>query len=206
MYSPQRTFNQSLSSKGFLNKGFSLLELIVVILIVAILVGTAIPSFTQSIQNNRLVTEVNELITGINKARHAAIAEGTEAVICHSAAPNAASPICGGTGSSWKTGYLVYVKNKDSVTTNDDAGLNYNSSNDELLSQIIGSNEATHSVTPTNPNSAKHIAFNSIGLVLNGPNHVLDICDERDGDHGSTITISAAGRIGRAKLTCMAPL
>jgi len=180
MYSPQRTFNQYLSSKGFLNKGFSLLELIVVILIIAILVGTAIPSFTQSIQNNRLVTEVNELITGISKARQAAIAEGTEAIICHSVDPNAASPTCGGTDSSWKTGYLVYVKNKDSITTDDPASLNYNRVNDELISQIVGSNEATHTVTPTNPNSAQHIAFNSIGLVLNGPNHELDICDKRD--------------------------
>jgi len=157
-------------------------------------------------QYNRLVTEVNELITGINKARQAAITEGTEAVICHSAAPNAASPTCGGVESSWKTGYLVYVKNKDSITSTDLGGLNYNPLNDELLSQVVGSNETTHTVTPKNLNSARHIAFNSIGLVLNGPNHELGVCDERDGDHGSTITISAAGRIGRAKLTCKSPL
>jgi len=197
MLSTRKTFKQASS-----NKGFSLLELMVVVLIAAILVGTAVPSFTQSIQNNRLTTEVNELITGINKARHAAIAEGSEAIICHSVNPNAAEPVCGGPESSWKTGYLIYVKDKSTVTTTDFTDLTYKGLTDELISQVIGSNASTHVIKATNPNSAQYIAFNSIGFVLNGPNHALDICDERDGDHGSKITISAAGRINRTQLTC----
>jgi len=197
MHSSQKTFHQTSSSKGF-----TLLELVAVVLIVAILVAAALPSFTQTIQNNRLTTEVNELIAGINKARQAAIAEGTEAVICHSAEPNAESPACGGTESSWKTGYLVYVKDKNALTSTDITDLNYKPLNDELLSQVVGSNSAKHTITVTDANSTRHIAFNSIGLVLNGPNHGLDLCDDREGDHGSSITISAAGRISRSTLTC----
>jgi len=197
MHPTQRIFIQALS-----NKGFSLLELIITIFIVAILLGTAVPSFTQSIKNNRLTTEVNELITAINKARQAAITEGTEAVVCHSAEPNAENPSCGGTQSTWKTGYLVYVKSKTSVTSTDLIDLNYNPLTDELLSQIVGSNKTEHFIKPKDLNSVRHIAFNSVGLILNGPNHALDICDDRAGDHGSTISVSAAGRINRAKLTC----
>ena len=57
-------------------KGFTLIELLVTIAIAAILMGVGIPSFKESIKNNRLTTLNNEFITSLTFARSEAIKRG----------------------------------------------------------------------------------------------------------------------------------
>ena len=57
-------------------RGFTLLELMVAIAVLAILVTIGVPSFQTLIQNNRVVTQTNELVTALNFARTEAVKRG----------------------------------------------------------------------------------------------------------------------------------
>ena len=55
------------------NRGFTLIELMVVCAVVAILVGVAAPSLNHFVQTNRLSNETNSLVSALNLARSEAI-------------------------------------------------------------------------------------------------------------------------------------
>jgi type IV fimbrial biogenesis protein FimT len=56
-----------------MNRGFTLIELMITIAIAAILMALAAPSFTRVIQDNRVTTQANDLLTSIAVARSEAI-------------------------------------------------------------------------------------------------------------------------------------
>lgn len=78
-------------------KGFTLIELMVVIAVFGILASLAIPSFTSSIQKSKADTEVSDLMRGLNYARLEAIDRGVTIRI----RPKDA-------GSVWTTDLAVY--------------------------------------------------------------------------------------------------
>jgi type IV fimbrial biogenesis protein FimT len=57
-------------------RGFTLLELMVTIAVLAILATIGVPSFQGLIQSNRVTTQTNELVTALNFARTEAIKRG----------------------------------------------------------------------------------------------------------------------------------
>ena len=59
------------------NKGFTLIELLITLVIAAILVTVAVPNFSGLVQNNRLITQTNNLIADLNFARSEAIKRKT---------------------------------------------------------------------------------------------------------------------------------
>ena len=65
--------------------GFTLVELMVTVVIVAIVLGLAAPSFQDMLRQNRAVSLVNELAASINLARSEAIKRGTRVTVCKSA-------------------------------------------------------------------------------------------------------------------------
>ncbi|MFU8819991.1 MAG: GspH/FimT family pseudopilin [Gammaproteobacteria bacterium] len=69
-------------------RGFTLLELMVAIAVLAILATVGVPSFRDLIQNNRVTTQTNELVTALNFARAEAVKRGrTVRVTVTQAAP-----------------------------------------------------------------------------------------------------------------------
>ncbi len=57
-------------------RGFTLIELMISIAIVAILLAVAVPSFTEVILQNRMTSYVNEMLASVNYARTEAIKRG----------------------------------------------------------------------------------------------------------------------------------
>ncbi|WP_082119054.1 GspH/FimT family pseudopilin [Thioalkalivibrio versutus] len=62
--------------------GFTLVELMVTLAVLAILASVAVPSFHALVQNNRATTLANQLTTAINLARSEAIRRGVVASVC----------------------------------------------------------------------------------------------------------------------------
>jgi type IV fimbrial biogenesis protein FimT len=85
--------------------GFGLIELVIVIAIVAILTVIALPSYTRIMQQNRVVTDTNTLISAFNLARNEAVARGRPVSVCASA--NGAT--CDGAVADWSRGWMVFT-------------------------------------------------------------------------------------------------
>lgn len=61
-----------------------MMELLIAIAVLAILGTLAVPSFVQTIQNNRIASQANELVASTQLARSEAIKRGVEVRICSS--------------------------------------------------------------------------------------------------------------------------
>ena len=102
--SPQTNFSRS--------QGFTLIELFIVLAIVGILVGIAIPGFTNLLLQAKLDSGVEKMTQAISFSRNLALNNnaGQRVIICPSTDPEADSPSCAATTvSDYHTGWLVFL-------------------------------------------------------------------------------------------------
>ena len=64
--------------------GVSLVELMVTIVVLAIILAIGAPSFTGVFNNNRLATQANQLVAGLQEARSEAVRSNTRVTVCRS--------------------------------------------------------------------------------------------------------------------------
>jgi len=89
------------------SKGFTLVELMVTLGVVAILATLVVPNLADFMRNSRLSSGVNDLLHSLNLARTEAIKRQTgSVVVCGSTAPTVANPAC--TGNTF-SGWFVFV-------------------------------------------------------------------------------------------------
>lgn len=91
-----------ISAQGFRAAGFTLMELLIAIAMLAILTTLAVPAFTQFIQNNRLSAQANEMVAAMQFARSEALRRGRPVQVCSSSDGAA----CNG---NWNEGWIAVV-------------------------------------------------------------------------------------------------
>lgn len=87
--------------------GFTLLELLVTLAVVAVLLALAVPAFTTLVLDSRLTAAVNRVVHGMHVARHEALKSGTDVVLCRSPSGRQCTESAG-----WNAGLIVFV-NRD---------------------------------------------------------------------------------------------
>jgi type IV fimbrial biogenesis protein FimT len=98
-----------------LQRGFTLLELMVTLAVAAILFSVAVPGFQSMVQRNRVITYTNDFIATVNFARSEAIRTGSPVSIC------ASSDGANCTGS-WSQGWIVFANRDGDSPAEVDAG------------------------------------------------------------------------------------
>ena len=98
------------------SRGFTLVELLVILTISAILVAMAVPAFQAMIQSNRISGAANSLLSSMDLARSEAIRRSANVTVCRSVNAAVPLPACssaaagGYAADDWASGWIVFAK------------------------------------------------------------------------------------------------
>lgn len=132
--------------------GFSLIELLITIAVVAILLTLGLPSFQDALRSNRVATATNELIASFALARSEAIRTTHGSGICTSTAGTQCD-----VASDWNDGWLVWSD------SDDDGDLD---NGEPIIRYIQGHPDLEFTATADNGASPTIIAFDRRGRVF----------------------------------------
>lgn len=180
---------QVIPQKPFRQYGFTLMELLVTVSIVAILAAIGIPSLTETIKSNRITAQVNEFVLALNFARSEAIKRGVRVSLCKTS--DTMTCIRDGAGSNWEQGWIIFT-NQDNDNINDGGSETILKVQDSVQAQItiIG-----------NGNIDDMISYKPDGMIVNGGS--ITVCDDRVEEEGKRIVITpVTGRTRIEKVTC----
>jgi type IV fimbrial biogenesis protein FimT len=93
-----------------MKSGFTLVEMMVTIAIVAILIAISVPSYHSFIINTRMNAEINSLESALSMARSEAIKRGQTISVCPASSPTATTSTCD-MGTDWSSGWVILVPN-----------------------------------------------------------------------------------------------
>jgi type IV fimbrial biogenesis protein FimT len=101
-------------------RGFSLVELMVTLFVAAILLTMAVPSFQVMVEDNSLTSQINLFIGALSGARSEAVKRGQRVGLCKSA--NGSTCV---TTGGYEQGWIVFVDNdndgvRDTAPTNEE--------------------------------------------------------------------------------------
>lgn len=160
--------------------GFTVVELLIVMVIASILAAIAAPSFSRFIGDTRMATTYNLLTSDLNRARLEAIKRNSWMLIC---VRNASGDGCG-TGVDWKNGWVVCA---DSEPNNICDPATADEPNPVVVRQAINTK-----LTLTG--SAEIIRFNPNGTQGSGMVATVTLCCNSNSS-SSTARIAATGYI-----------
>jgi type IV fimbrial biogenesis protein FimT len=138
--------------RGALAAGFTLVELMVVIGIVAILASLAAPSFRGLLLSNTINSTATNLQEDLNFARSEALKRGLSVTACVSTSTIA----CANSGN-WENGWIVFV-DRDGDNVRDTA-----SANQEDLIRVFQGTVSTFQIITTGANDVRAIRFERTG-------------------------------------------
>lgn len=171
--------------------GFTLIELMFTLAIAAILLTLAAPSFKDTIKNTRLVTEVNNLASGLNFTRSEAIKRGLSVTLCNLDSG-------GDCSGNWQNGWSIFVDHN----SNGQVDPNVNPLLDDTILRVGEGVPA--SITLVFPGRIR-VTYAASGFATNF-NSTFKFCDDRDessdGDArekaAKGLVVSPSGRVRKA--------
>ncbi len=159
-------------------KGFTLIELMIVIVMVAIVFSIGVPSFSVVIKRNNVDSLQMKLASAVSSARSQAASRNTTVSMCSSSTTTA----CGG---SWSDGWVTFEdRNADGVL---DLG--------EIVIDVYEhDSDYTFSATNSAGNSVSRMTFSSQGYMQGTESTLFTIC-EPDGkvDYAKGVYVSGSG-------------
>jgi len=191
------------------NAGFTLIEIMVALVLAAILLGIATPSFSEFVRNARIASAANGVLAAMHAARTEAIKRRVPVTVCASSNPTSDSPTCDPDGDF--SGWILFVD--DDGDPVDSSGKEGNGkfepgegTGDEILLRTSDRPQEGLDVLP----STGYVQFGANGFQRRdmdaAPNDVdILICDSRGsrslGSSGTAARLLQVTRTGRPQIT-----
>ncbi|PKH00482.1 GspH/FimT family pseudopilin [Paraglaciecola sp. MB-3u-78] len=154
-------------------KGVTLVELMITVSIIAIILTFVGPSIQSILIKNRVVAEINETSSLIQYARHHAIDEQAQVVVC----PSADYSIC---STDWNDPKIVFIDEDDNAIRGD---------SEELL-VTIGATSSTSLMT----NTTDIIKFTGTGEA-NETTEILLCHKDGEAEYARSLSVTLQGRV-----------
>ena len=168
--------------------GFTLIELVIVLAVVAIITAVGLPSLQGTLSGTHATVIGNRLLTDLARARSEAIMSRYPTVIC----PSRNNSTCSG-ASDWSNGWIVFV---------DRDGDDQRSDSEQLLSVVSESDlVGLHVATTAGRTRMRYLPDGGSG----GTNLSLSVCDGSRLARKVVINVSGRARIenpGTADIAC----
>lgn len=168
--------------------GFTVIELMITVTILAVLAAVAIPSFGSMIQNSRRTATVNELIANLMLARSEAAKRGQPVTLCGNTSSGGTS--CTG-ATNWNYGWMVFLDpDGDGAIT---------SAADAVKLYVNDARESGLTITSSTGGTGHIILrpFNQAGTAGS-----ITVCDKRGAAHARRVCLSNNGRARVSEKAC----
>jgi type IV fimbrial biogenesis protein FimT len=164
--------------KTKLQSGFTIIELMITLVIAGVLIGVGVPAMTEFLQNERVTSFTNKLLSDVMYARSKAVELNIPVVFCASSDGDSCN------SNDYKDGWIVRSAPDGDPTQGElfriqdaiDGDIEFKISDEELST----------------------IAYDSSGFtpdVANG--QTISVYDSRGEDLARTLSFSRTGRVGR---------
>jgi type IV fimbrial biogenesis protein FimT len=161
--------------------GFTLIEMLMTLALVAILAAIAVPAFGKLVQATEGETSASSFTAALSTARLLAVSRHANVSIC----PTLDQRYCGRT-DEWQHGWMVFVDaDRDGVRTDDE----------DLLSVTQAQPEGVAIVSSA---GRLRIGYRPDGSAT-GSNATFTLCDRRGVESATALVINNAGRVREAK-------
>lgn len=167
------------------SRAFTLVEVMIVIVLVAIFAALAVPSYRAIVQNNRVVALSSEFTVAFHYARSEAIKRGEGVSVCASA--NASQTACG-TAGNWTNGWIVFIDS-------DENGV-LASANDRIQVHAVLPTGST--ITTTSP----RVTFDSTGFATSGASSFALAAADCTGNNARQLAVTSTGNVNVSAAAC----
>jgi len=161
------------------SKGFTLVELMITMAVMAVTLSIAVPLLSNMMQNNLITSNTNSIIGAFNYARIEAVKRGVNITI--------ASSDTSASGNSWGSGYRVWIDDGNTVGT-------FETGEEELRVFDALPTSLTLNSTPV------FYTFRATGFAVASDS--LTLCTDESGVQGRQLLLSLSGRLQASNITC----
>lgn len=162
-------------------RGFTLLELMIVITVLALVLGIGVPAYRDLVLNNRQAAAVNELVTALQLARSEAITRNVAAPAVVSVCASSNGTGCTG---NWSDGWIVFRDSNGPAAVDVD--------------EVLRVAQAPAGLAISTPGFATPVNYRRDGRVLGVADFVF--CDDRGATKARVVQLTISGRPAASKL------
>ncbi len=164
------------------NNGFTLYELLITLVVIAITLTIGLPGFNKTIQNTRTKTAASELLAAIEQARATAVFTGTRAVLAAK--------------TQWHDGWKIFLDgDDDGILDENETVIAEQAKLDGVT--IKGNHHVRELISFISTGEARTPGRAMTGIIIVG---TLTVCPTTQGA-GYTILLSKGGRSRVSKIT-----
>lgn len=174
-----------MNSKRRGHTGFTLLELLISIMLMALLLAIGLPALHNLVLNSRITAATDKFLSALSLARSEAIRRGQQVTMCHSADLKSCDS---GNAKNWDEGWIIFTD------PNADGDIEQNN-NEAVLRVVAGINNGV--TISSGGHFSQYVAYLPSGMSrsnMGAGNGSFSFCDERGSDYAKKIILNVTGR------------